>query len=342
MRILYLGTNHGTSYHRYQALKRLGHDVFLVDPSWFVPANRWVSKWIYETGAFGLARWVEQKVLFAVGDLHFDLVWVDHGQLLDSESVKALRNKFGCIVNFFQDNILYRRNCRKWRLFRDAVPEYDLIATPGKTHVERIKKLGAREVIHTFMAASEEFLISMEISLEEKMTLSSEVCFVGTWIPGRGSFIARLLENGVPISFWGNRWHKSKKWRQIKTAWRGLGVYTMKDYIAILVSAKVCLGLLSDGDEHTTRSIEIPAVGGLLCAQRTEEHLQMYAEGKEAVFWKDADECADICLELSQSPIRRIDIALRGHERCLRNDYFHEPTLRRIIAYAIGENGERV
>ena len=51
-------------------------------------------------------------------------------------------------------------------------------------------------------------------------------------------------------------------------------------------------------DRHTTRSFEIPAIGGLLCAERTDEHRESFEEGMEAVFWNDAKECVDQCRRL--------------------------------------------
>ena len=68
MKILYIGTNYGTSLHRYHALNRLGHDMFLVDPFSFVPSNRVAGKWIVETGAFGLITKVKRNVLATIRD----------------------------------------------------------------------------------------------------------------------------------------------------------------------------------------------------------------------------------------------------------------------------------
>lgn len=336
MNILYIGANHGTSLHRFKALQRLGYDVFMLDPFSLIPSNRWMGKWIYETGAWGISLTVTRRLLNAIADMQFDLVWVDHGQLLGPSLIYKLHERFGTVVNFFHDNILYKRNYRKWRLFRKSAAQYDLIATPDKSHAKYMRGIGATRVIRIFRTADEEvFLKPIVASKEERALVASDVCFVGSWIPGRGGFMAELLRKGVPISIWGDRWQKSKKWYCIKEAWRGPGVYSGNDYVKILKSSKIALGLLSEGDGHTTRSVEIPAVGGLLCAERTTEHLDMYEEDKEAVFWKDADECAEKCLWLLDHPEQRREIAKRGHKRCLKNNYFNEPTLSKIIACAM-------
>ena len=72
------------------------------------------------------------------------------------------------------------------------------------------------------------------------------------------------------------------------------------DYSKLIQNAKVALCLFSKGnlDTITARSIEIPAIGSLLCAKRTKTHKKVFAENKEAIFFKDAKECVQKCKKL--------------------------------------------
>ena len=105
----------------------------------------------------------------------------------------------------------------------------------------------------------------------------------------------------------------SPYWGKIQSHWKGKAVYG-REYTAAIQGAKICLGFLSKGnrDLHTRRSAEIPYSGGLFCAQRTEEHLEMFEEGKEAVFWDDAKECASICKTLIEKDDLRDSIRKAG------------------------------
>ena len=49
--ILYVGPNEATCRQRFEALRRLGHSVFMVDPFDAVSSNRYVQSWIFHTGA---------------------------------------------------------------------------------------------------------------------------------------------------------------------------------------------------------------------------------------------------------------------------------------------------
>lgn len=336
MKILYIGANYGTSLHRSHALQRLGHNVLIVDPFDFIPTNRFVGKWIYETGAWGLSRWVRKKVLDSINSIKFDFCLVDGGHVIGPELVKVLKERCQYVVNFNHDDPFSKIGWRKWRLYRASIPEYNLLVVVRTQNIEEVKSLGAKKVLQVFMTADEVAHKPVVLNPADQKIWESDVCFVGTWMPERGPFMERLIERGVPLSIWGDRWHKAKEWELLKIVWRGPGIYT-QDYIKPLLASKICLGLLSKGnrDLHTTRSVEIPALGALFCAERTAEHLQMYEEGKEAVFWKDADECAEKCLVLLKQPELSKQIAQSGYDRCLKNDYFNESTLGRIIDYAM-------
>jgi spore maturation protein CgeB len=87
--------------------------------------------------------------------------------------------------------------------------------------------------------------------------------------------------------------------------------------------------------------LEIPALGGLLCAERPTEHLALYDEGREAVFWQDGEECASHCHRLlADEPLRR-EIARRGHERVRGNSHYNEPMLAAVMEREMHAFGER-
>jgi spore maturation protein CgeB len=125
---------------------------------------------------------------------------------------------------------------------------------------------------------------------------------------------------------------KANEWCVLKKVWKGPSLLD-NEYIQANQAAKICIGLLSveNRDEHTSRSAEIPYIGSLLCAERTFEHMAMYRENEEAVFWRTPEECAAKCFMFLSDESRRKSIAKSGHTRCLNNGYLNEPTMDTIL-----------
>ncbi len=334
MRIAYIGPAWGTSLHRAHALERLGHDITLVDPwKWLAyPATR--ARLHFHTGYVGVDALVGGRLFSAVQSAQPELVWVNQGGFLGAKTIRNLRTLGVPIVNYANDNPFARENRRRFRNYRAALPYYDLVVVVFAAAVQAARQAGARRVMHTWISADEVAHRPREIPKEEAARYASEVAFVGTWMKAqRGPFMAELIRRGVPLSIWGERWQKSREWPMVRPHWRGPGVYDNNGYAAILQSAKICLGLVnkSSGNQHTDRSIQIPALGSLLCAERTPEHLELYREGEEAVFWENAEECAALCKELLADEPRRREIARCGHERALKNGQYNEVVMAKIL-----------
>ncbi len=54
MKIVYIGPAYGTSLHRARALERLGHQVNIIDPWSWLGQSKWVSRWLYHAGGWGV------------------------------------------------------------------------------------------------------------------------------------------------------------------------------------------------------------------------------------------------------------------------------------------------
>src|SRR5918996_4103282 len=101
--ILFIGYDYGTSAHRAEALRRLGHQVQLIVPWTLLPRGRLVQralgKLIWEVGGSPLEPYVRPRLLNAVKGRSYDLIWVDGGELLGVKILTSLRSISPCIVN---------------------------------------------------------------------------------------------------------------------------------------------------------------------------------------------------------------------------------------------------
>lgn len=340
LRILYLGANDGTSAHRAKALSRLGHDVEIQDPWDFLPsgrvARRALQKLVYEVGATALERYVHRRLFGAIGMHTYSIVWVDQGELLGPSTISHLKGLAPLVINYNIDDPFGDRDKKRFSLYHKAAPAYDLVVVVREENVTEAKIAGARKVLRVFRSTDEVAHAPLPLTPEEEARWTSDASFIGTWMPERGPLLAKLLALGVPLKIYGDRWRKAKEWPVLKSVWAGPGLQG-DNYVKAIQCAKVCVGLLSKGnrDLHTTRSVEIPYIGSVLCAERTFEHEAMYKEGKEAVFWSTAEECAEKIFWLLKSPEARLRIAKAGRERCINNGMLNEVVMQFILDYVI-------
>ena len=341
LRIAYIGVARGNSILRARALERLGHRVCLVDPYTWLGRSRWILRWLFHTGGFGVDAYLASRIKAAVTDFAPDLVYVDQGEFLGPRTVSGLRSFGVPAINYIVDNPFSGRDGLRFRYFLKALPLYDLLAIVRESSVARAKQLGARDAVFVWQSADEVAHVPRNLSNDVVSRFKSEVAFVGTWMPERGAFFATLIEKGVPLSIWGDRWQRAREWSILAPHWRGPGLYDPDSYAAAIQASKICIGLVSkeNFDLHTSRSVEIPAIGTLFCAERTSAHMALYEDGAEAVFFDDADECAERCLALLADDDLRSAIACRGHERAIRNDNYNEPILSSLLSRAISQNG---
>jgi hypothetical protein len=345
MNILYLGDDyvHSTSAHRAAALRRLGHEVVVFNPRAHIPRHRVVSGLNVRTGFRLFASWVGARLRAKIeahgrtaGAARFDLVWIDGCPELPLSFYRWMKARGLPLVCYNIDDPFGKRDRRKWDLLKQAVRHQDLTVVVREENVAEARQLGARQVLRVYRSYDPVAHASVELSEDDRHRWASEVSFVGTWMPERGPFMARLLDLDVPLAIWGDLWYKAAEWPRLQPCWRGPAVYG-PDYIKAIQCSKVALGLLSRGnrDLHTTRSAEVPFIGGaVFCAQRTIEHSFLLEEGEEALFWDDADECARRCRELLAEAPRRERMTAAARRRIVVHRLSNDEVIADILGRA--------
>ena len=103
---------------------------------------------------------------------------------------------------------------------------------------------------------------------------------------------------------------------------------------AAIASSRISLGFVREicPDQHTTRTFEIPAIGGFMLADRTDEHSEFFEEGKEAEFFGSDAEYADKLKYYLAHEEERDRIAKAGHERCLSSGYSYDDRMKLVLS----------
>jgi spore maturation protein CgeB len=340
MNIIYIGddNNFTTSFHRATALGRLGNTVTIQNPYEICKEqlqNYVLGKIHFRTGYFLLQKKIENWLLRILSSQPKpDLIWVNGGELIGKKCVQVLKQSGRPVILYNNDDPTGGRDGNRFNSLLNALAYYDLCVVMRNTNVSEFEALGSKHVIRMMMSYDEEAHKPYNNTIDIPIQFRSEVAFIGTWMrhEKRDEFLLQLIQQGIPISIWGSRWNKSPLWPLLKFHYRGEALKG-RDYVAAIQGAKICLGLLSKGnrDTHTTRSLEVPYAGGLLCAERTSEHSKMYQEGVEAVFWSDVTECADRCKELLANDELRERIRLAGMRKVRELGAGNEDVCQKIL-----------
>jgi spore maturation protein CgeB len=335
MKILYLGRVSGTCLDRADALRRLGHELLHIDVRKLMPRTVWVDRITWRLGGNWFSPWVNRGLRARVGSQTFDLCYVDGGEWMTGSTLQLLHEHAPLVVNYNIDDPFGPRDGARLNAYRHNAWRYDVCVVMREENIEEARAHGVRNVLRVYRSADEVAHAPRPLSAEDRERWKADVLFLGTWFPERGPFLLELVERGVPLTIRGHKWTKAPEWERLKPYWKGGSLFG-DDYARAIQCAKVNLGLLSkdNRDLHTTRSLEVPALGGLLCAQRTSEHVSMYKEGQEALFWDDADECARMCHEVLADEELRSRIAAAGHARIRQNGHYNENVLREILDFA--------
>jgi glycosyltransferase involved in cell wall biosynthesis len=340
LRILFTGPlwEGSTANFRFQALVELGNDVHVLDYSPFCQQGARLLR-AFERRFYigpGIIRY-NSLLKKSAQDLEPNLIWVDKGIYIWPSTLGKIKARTGATIIHYTPDDYFGKDLY-YDLVLKSINIYDAFFTTKTFNVPELLRLGAKKVQYSANAFDPRIHRPIELSPEEKRIYSADVGFIGRWEPDREETFAKLAEKGIDMKIWGEGWSRGKIARSLRRFVQNRGVYGL-EYPKAIAGCKINLNILSKWyrDEETTRSIEIPACGGFMLAERTSRHLEYFREGKEAEFFSCFDELlAKIQFYLSNDE-RRKQIACAGRRRCLENDYSYKNRIQSVLSYLRSE-----
>jgi spore maturation protein CgeB len=332
--ILYVGPLSGTCLQRAHALRSLGHRVEQVEAG--VPELGW-RRQLYRVGhhlrrppdVYGSNR----LILSTLRGHRFDLLWVDKGLTIRARTLRRARalQPSLVIVSYSPDDMAHPDNTSA--IWEKCLPLYDLHVTTKSFNVAELPALGARGVFYVDNAFDPETHRPLDLSDADRRRFAADVGFVGTYERGRADAMLELARRGVRVTVYGGRWERYLG-RHPNLALRR-EVLSGLDYARAVNATRINLGFLRAAyrDLQTTRSIEIPACGGFLLAERTQEHQRLFEEGVEAEFFASFGEMEEKIRHYLEHEDERLRIAAAGRRRCLESGYSNQSRLAKVIEH---------
>lgn len=262
-----------------------------------------------------------------------DVIWIEQALSLRPailRTARGLRRDARCAF-FSEDDMLPRRNGSLW--FRRSLDLYDVVFTTKSFNASpaELPRLGAPRVVYVPKTFDPHLHRPVEVRPEDAERLGAPVGFIGTYEPGRARSLTALAHAGIPVRVWGHGWSSlSDRPPGLRLEERTLHG---EERVRSLCSTDVNLGFLRESSRelHTARSVEVPACGAFLLAERTREHSQLFEEGIEADFFLGPDQLVERVRHHLAHPEERVRIARRGRERCLDSGYDHASALEHML-----------
>lgn len=341
-----------TAGMRMRALQRLGHETLGVDTNeaWFRAS--WLARQTQRRLQRGsVVDAINAAVLEAAAAFWPDLVWADKQEFLRPDTLTALRRRGSMLVHFTPDPY-FTLAWKRTRLMDEALRGFDALVYCKSYEREQYEAIG-KPLVYMPLGYCDEVHRPLP---SDDPRWSCAIGFIGGWEPRREHLLHAVAASGTDLKIFGSYWEflKDGKWtprraiilRQLAgrepvkvhrddlltTAHQGGEIYA-DDYARALTGAKIGLGFLRKvcGDQHTTRTFEIPACGSMLLADRTAEHKAFFEEGNEAEFFEGEEELVDKVRFYTAHDAARARIAAAGLRRSITSQYAYIHRLRTAL-----------
>jgi spore maturation protein CgeB len=329
--ILYFAdiNSYSRGHARLRALADLGHAVLCIPSQEIGEANLdYIKKGlarrvIDRIAPIRMQRGLLSSLAAVLAEVQPDIFWADKPSMLSRRATQYLRRRSTRtrFVLFSEDDLWMPHNRSK--ALQEAIPEYDIVFTTKHRNLlnKELERLGARRVAFVTQAFDPYQHYPQKVDVNDRSAYGAPVGFVGNFEVQRATSISRLAEAGVDVRVWGNGWHQL---RTKKARLEGAPVFNSSRglfYSKTISVTDINLGFLRhrNRDTHTSRTFEIPACGGFMLAERSDEHESLFVPDVEAAFFSSDEELIEKAIFYLKNFHIRTKIARAGFERCLKH-----------------------
>jgi spore maturation protein CgeB len=267
---------------------------------------------------------VVRQIARAIEDARPDAIWVDKGLMFGPDDVEAWRARCRVVAHYHPDD--WQNPLYHWHPFRLAIPHYDVHFVTRPANVAELYLLGAAHVVKTWFA----YEPSVHRPVFGNAVISANV-FLGRADHDRVELLTELARLGLPVRAYGFGYD----------AVEGAGGEVLQiqplraEYAGVVESATAALGLVArqSRDQHTCRSVEIPACRGVLVAERTPEHEDLFDDGREALFFDSTAQLVDHLDRLGKDAEFNEKVRAAGHHRATHSGYDHIARAREALRF---------
>lgn len=328
-RLFVVGSRSGNTASRACGARKAGWQVYWSVPFWSEGLPFWWRVPQYRLRD-GPSVWqYNHRILQGIVAVKPDIVWVESPMFLYPNTLRRAKMETGCtLVCAYSDDP--RDPAKRDRHFDTSVNLYDVLFFTKDELMQSYLSAGCRCVAKFWKGYDPSRIKPVQLSDEDRRAYRSNIAFIGhaDFVRGRSMRLPLLsaLAAQVPgIRIWGRSWSKANWPSDLK------GVITASQmdgdlYTKAVCAARIALQIPSRlaRDTHSSRSVEIPACGTMLLAERTTDHLMLFDEDREAVYFGCVEELVDKARYYLNNDGARQRIAEAGRKKCEVAGYSNE------------------
>ena len=336
MRLLYWGAlSWGSqSLARMRALSKLADDCYAVTSDLVLGEYVYRSNWqrLQTRLAYApLVAKVRDLLLRECERYVPDIVWVNQGSLVSAEALAEIRARTGAMLVHYTDDSLHAPGMLT-RVFRKAIPVYEVLITTKERELPLYEQLGARRSISALHGLDPAIHRPMALTPVEMGKHRCDVVLLGQAMASRAALVVAVANGtGAHIKVYGRGWAQALQKYHVSVNVDG---WLFGDaYVRALRGAKVALGVLNEsvGDQVTQRSFEIPACGVFMLAPRTAHLCSLFRESREAAYFSSPDELVAKVRHYLAHDDEREAIAAAGYQRVVSLGCYWEDRLKGVL-----------
>jgi len=273
---------------------------------------------------------LNKRLLNMVDIFKPDIVFIVKGNCIYPTTLNTIKKNTNIkLLSWSQDDMYAKHNRSLY--YTCGLKYYDLVVTQKSYNIDELKSIGAKNILFQNKSFSKKYhKPCIDCS---KVKNKSDVLFIGFAEKERVESLNYLAHNGIKIDIYGSGWNK----KEFKNLHTNLNIYHRdllgEDYANAISCSKISLCFLRkmNRDLQTSRSIEIPACGGFMIAERTEEHKMLFKEDVEAVYFDSNEELLQKVKYYLENDNERKSIAQAGYERTRKDDYSYDNRVNEIL-----------
>src|SRR5437588_516238 len=252
---------------------------------------------------------------------------------LTAQALADLKNSGCYCVNYLTDDPWNPAHASRW--FLQALPAYNHVFTTRRANILDLQNLAVPRTTYLPFGWDPTLFPDLQYEESELRQYDTDVVFVGGGDADRVPYVAALARAGIRVSLYGGYWERFPETRSLAR-----GFLSVAGLQKALVGARIALCLVrrANRDGHCMRTFEIPAAGGCMLAEDTEEHRELLGpNGECVVYFRSRGEMIERAKWLLKNDLERVRLSTAARTRIRSSANTYDDRLKIVLQSAVGQ-----